>query len=534
MRHLGDVTKLNGYAVPVVDCITGGSPCQDLSIAGKRAGLAGERSGLFLEQIRIIKEMRARDRLLGKTGANIRPRYMVWENVIGAFSSNKGKDFAAVLTETIRVICPEAPDVPVPKLGGGWPNAGCIYDVLGRWSVAWRVHDAKFWGVPQRRRRIALIADFGGYTAPEILFERKGLSWHPSEEQEAGETAAAGAGGGADKAIYALATQQGGAEIGINYCPTITVAAGMSGNNQPVICLNDQGGSVMETSVEVTGTLRAQEHGHQPIICAGFKHKAGAGAGSVGFEQETSPCLNAEQVGAVLYENHAQDSRITGPLDVAPAVNATYGTGGNNTPLVMASGQTGAEITKDMSPTLNCSHEQPITLTPWDNQARRIYDAHGPAPALNARANNGQNQQAFLTHKTVRRLTPLECERLQGFPDGWTLIGELTGYAVWTDKGGNEYPDAIYKYTGMDGKKHKTSDSARYRALGNSIALPFWDWLLARISAQYDRPATLGSLFDGIGGFPLCWERHNGPGTAVWASEIDDFCIAVTQRRFPE
>lgn len=114
----------------------------------------------------------------------------------------------------------------------------------------------------------------------------------------------------------------------------------------------------------------------------------------------------------------------------------------------------------------------------------------------------------------VRRLTPLECERLQGFPDGWTDIGE------WTD---------------TKGKVHKeSSDSARYKALGNSIAIPFWFYLLRRIAAQYERPATLGSLFDGIGGFPLCWERCNGPGTAVWASEIEEFPIAVTKRHFPE
>lgn len=113
----------------------------------------------------------------------------------------------------------------------------------------------------------------------------------------------------------------------------------------------------------------------------------------------------------------------------------------------------------------------------------------------------------------VRRLTPLECERLQGFPDGWTDIGE------WTDS---------------KGKKHKEADSPRYKALGNSIAIPFWFYLLRRIAAQYERPATLGSLFDGIGGFPLCWERCNGPGTAIWASEIEPFCVAVTERRFPD
>ena len=183
MKHYGDITKISGYDLPVVDVITGGSPCQDLSIAGKRAGLEGERSGLFMEQIRIVKEMRAHDRATGRTDEYIRPRYMVWENVPGAFSSNRGKDFQAVLTEIVKIAQPDVPDVPLPE-GGAWSKSGCLYDELGRWSVAWRVHDAQFWGVPQRRKRIALVADFGGLSAAEILFERKGLCWHPEQSAE--------------------------------------------------------------------------------------------------------------------------------------------------------------------------------------------------------------------------------------------------------------------------------------------------------------------------------------------------------------
>ena len=177
MIHLGDITLINGSEAPTVDCIIGGSPCQDLSLAGKRAGLAGARSGLYMEQIRIIKEMREQDVLRGRTDVDVRPRYMVWENVPGAFSTNQGKDFAAVLEEAIRVAEPEAPNVPVPEKG--WPTAGCFMG--DTWSVAWRVLDAQFWGtsdkpLPQRRRRIALVADFGGLSAPEILFVRKGVS----------------------------------------------------------------------------------------------------------------------------------------------------------------------------------------------------------------------------------------------------------------------------------------------------------------------------------------------------------------------
>ena len=185
MTHYGDITKLSGYDLPIVDVITGGSPCQDLSIAGKRAGLSGERSGLFIEQMRIVREMRERDRQSGRTDWSIRPRYMVWENVPGAFSSGKpkGSDFAAVLEEIIKVCEPDA-NLCVCVPDKGWTKSGCYYSADGRWSIAWRVHDAQFWGVPQRRKRIALVADFGGLSAPEILFERKGMRWDSEKSQE--------------------------------------------------------------------------------------------------------------------------------------------------------------------------------------------------------------------------------------------------------------------------------------------------------------------------------------------------------------
>lgn len=191
MKHYGDITQLSGYDLPVVDVITGGSPCQDLSVAGKRAGLDGERSGLFMEQIRIVKEMREKDGSTGRSGVMVRPRYMVWENVPGAFSSGnpKGADFQAVLEEIVKVVCKEAPLVPIPK--DGWPKAGCISGVGDSgctFSVCWRLHDAQYWGVPQRRKRISLVADFGGLSAPEILFERKGLSGDPEPSGEKGET----------------------------------------------------------------------------------------------------------------------------------------------------------------------------------------------------------------------------------------------------------------------------------------------------------------------------------------------------------
>jgi len=191
MKQYGDITQLNGAELDPVDLIVGGSPCQDLSVAGKRAGLEGERSGLFMEMIRIIKEMRNATNF-------IRPRYALWENVPGAFSSNKGEDFRAVLTEFVRVAEPDAPDVPMPKKK--WDKSGVL---LGSgWSIAYRTFDAQYWGktirdsrtgdvlamgTPQRRRRIALVADFRGQTAPQILFELSCLPGNPHEESEEGK-----------------------------------------------------------------------------------------------------------------------------------------------------------------------------------------------------------------------------------------------------------------------------------------------------------------------------------------------------------
>ena len=157
-----------------------------------------------------------------------------------------------------------------------------------------------------------------------------------------------------------------------------------------------------------------------------------------------------------------------------------------------------------------------VTASSWDGtQTASTLTQHNANGSQ--RMPDKENFNAVIEGKemetVVRRLTPTECERLQGYPDGWTDIGE------WTDS---------------KGKTRQTSDSARYKALGNSIALPFWFYLLRRISAQYERPATLGSLFDGIGGFPLCWEMCNGKGTARWASEIEEFCIAVTKKHFVE
>lgn len=461
MQHLGDITKLNGATIEPVWCVTGGSPCQDLSIAGKRAGLAGARSGLFMEQIRAIKEMREHDKQLGWTGELIRPRYMVWENVPGALSSNKGRDFAAVLEETIRIVEPEAPGIEVPAKG--WPTWGGYRDVDGRWSVAWRVHDAQYWGVPQRRRRIALVADFGGDTAHEILFERTGVSGDFTPRGEAGERPA------------------GNAEAGASYA--VRIMGGCDGGGKGALIQTEKSGTLG------TGNDQTIFQGAAYGICSYASNSMLSGNPHSGiYEADTSRTLDlnggnpaCNQGGIAVVQQafdmtHACDV-IRECGEIAPSLQARMGTGGNQVPLTID----GSEVVS--------------TLMARDYKGCGRCDTFG----------------RIISTPIVRRLTPLECERLQGFPDGWTDIGD---------------------YTDSTGKKRKTSDSARYKAIGNSIALPFWRWMFGRMAAYLPEGATLGSLFDGIGGFPLCWEDVHGAGTAIWASEIEEFPIAVTKKRF--
>lgn len=612
---------------------------QDLSIARKRAGLAGARSGLFMEQVRIVKEMREADKRNGRTGDMVRPRYLVWENVVGAFSSNKGKDFAAVLEEIIKIVEPEAPGIEVPEKG--WPTWGGYHDeVGGRWSVVWRTHDAQYWGVPQRRRRISVVADFGGDTASEIQFDGESVSGDIAESGEAGEGFAeaaeagasyavrirggcdgggkgalvqteksgtlgtgndqtifclqgngidrADAGSGADEtgqcltawdcqskrifgtdgkaptlqggvgggvnnpAIFCMATQQGGAELRVDdRAPTLT-----AGDRHGVMCMTPweaQSQRVYDGD-GISPTLSSRENSglnREAVLCAGFKLGNSEQARSIGYQEELSPTLNAECGGnkpavvapAVMAfdttqitskENGSQPEfgkpchtlnanahvpcvalDMTHACDVIsecgdqlPALQARMGTGGNQVPLTYGIGNGQANeagiMAEEVSQTLNTMH---------DAQAVMCEDV---SHTLRAKANCAYREDAetdLVQNMVVRRLTPLECTRLQGYPDGWVDIGD------WTDE---------------KGKKHKDADSPKYKALGNSIALPFWDWMLRRMARYLPEGATLGSLFDGIAGFPLIWERIHGKGTARWASEIEPFPIAVTKKHFPE
>lgn len=731
MLHVGDITKLDGAQLPPVDVICGGSPCQDLSVAGQRAGLAGARSGLFMEQTRITKEMRKADEQRNVPAHLVRPRYLVWENVPGAFSSSEGEDFRAVIEEIVRIKY-SACDVPRPE-SGRWESAGAV--LLGdEFSLAWRVMDAQFWGVAQRRRRIFLVADFGGTTAPEILFKQDGLFGDIAQSGGPRQGAAASAEGCPDDTGGACLTPwdvksrrifeeagtwpalYGGEGGGHGYIQTeektaIAFAAnqrdevrdlhdvagalgaqpGMKQQTfvaQPLLCLNDQGGERMDVTEDVVSTLRAGMGGHPPLITqpncmngwdtqqsrvftpegvaptlaakgdpgessdslgrggatervdfgceapegterslqrrggggqagqgypcvltAGFCGNASAEARGIGYQAECSPtiktgtapsvlCLNdqggsqmhctedltgtlrAQEHGhqPLVFDNHAQDSRFTGPVAVSQTVSAGFGQGGNNQPLVMATQQGGAEIGEGICPTITSAagtsgNNQPVL---FENHGidSRYTGPHAVAPTMSARMGTGgnnvplvgnpvafsldskefnsmksanshsgcretdiartidttnpdpsknqggiailqeticiagntihrepenggnglgcqpdisytittsdrhavcepyqevvgalcrgdekgigsqyvsQNKCIVERRNLIRRLTPLECERLQGFPDGWTLI-----------------PGA--------------SDSARYKALGNSVAIPCVDFVLRGIA----------------------------------------------------
>ncbi len=591
MKHYGSITDLSGYDLPQVDCIIGGSPCQDLSVAGKRAGLQGARSGLYMEQIRVIKEMREYGKLFG---GPVEPRYMVWENVPGAFSSNKGKDFAAVLEEAIRIEEPQAPDVPVPA--NGWPTAGCISDVHGKWSVAWRVLDAQFWGVPQRRRRIALVTDFGGITAPEILFERESLCGDSAPCGEAGQGTAGGTESCADSAVCIpindKATRyQGGGDtrnsdgagnglgVGKDGDPAPTMTAG---DRHVVYAFDSMASNAMKSAnphsgcreVEVAKTLDTSDQNPSknqggvavvsgfdwtaygkcgadiglseestpaltttkvPAVCSSFNHKAGAKANGIGYGEEVTPTLKAEQTTAVY------DARGNGDGVTCPTITGDHN-GYVSDYTCIACNQT--HVFKEHS------------FANYDEGVGTLRSTGGTVGqgseslvvgALCAHDYRGVDQQyaeqgkLVAQHQTVRRLTPLECERLQGYPDYWT---DVPTQGALSDGDTAFWRTVWDKWCDINEVKHHSdkqiatwlskppSDSARYKALGNSIALPQWHWICARMSHYLGDAPTLGSLFDGIGGFPLVWQRINGDGTAVWSSEIEPSAIRVTRHHF--
>ena len=510
VKHYGDISKIDGGKIEPVDVITGGFPCQSVSVAGRRVGVKhlehGDeqttRSGLFFEATRIIKEMR--EATNGKY-----PRYFIVENVLGLFSSNGGEDFRRVLEEIITV---KDKTVSVPKPPKGkWANAG---EIVGNgYSVAWRVLDAQYHGVPQRRKRIFLIADFDDGSVGKILFESKSLSWNTAKSLCEGQETAGGFGEGFKKASE--------------------------------LCLNDQGGQRIDVTENVTATLRSKSN-HPPCV------------------------MEAE-----VYENHSRDARYTELGNVAPTVLATYGTGGNNRPFVVEKPKTyDVRLTSDRTKNVRSNvYETEISRTidtggnfPDSNQGGvAVVEGTGARPShqgdgykeseviytLNAtekhavaygidRAafNQGTNAKyniaiakeveptimakepgavahpTYCTSKSsyhtiaekelantlvasdykdppmineteyiVRRLTPTECARLQGFPDWWCDGLEIenpteedlkfwrgvfeTHRKVVTGASKPKTDKQIIKWL-----KNPHSDSAEYRLWGNGVPLP--------------------------------------------------------------
>lgn len=549
MKHYGDISQMDGGKIEPVDIITFGSPCTDMSVAGRRAGLEGQQSVLFYQAIRIIKEMRCATN--GKY-----PRYIVWENVPGAFSSNSGEDFKAVLEAVIGIVEPDT-EVPMPEKNR-WPYADCYMG--DGWSVAYRVLDAQFWGVPQRRKRIYLVADFAGGRAFDILFKSEGLSGYSAEGFRSWQRTA---GSAADR----------------------TGAASL--------CLNDQGGQRMDVTDDVTATLRAEAH-HPPCVLesAGFCTEHSSKSRSIGYEEETSPTLRAGVVpAAVALENHPADSRISISEDnKVQTLTSRMGTGGGNVPLVMGnhicaygisakdsnamksanphSGIYEAETSRTLdgnggNPGCNqggiavvesyaiqgsmigrdnkngpqgdgINEEVSFTLNTVDRHA--VYAmttgsftqvAEDKAPTVLARDykdptavcygigrdtfNQGKNAKfaptfeeelqptlvakgpgAIQSGYTVRRLTPTECARLQGFPDWWCDdlgIAEPTMEDIryWYDVfethrkivSNSTKPKSLKQIAKWLRDPH--SDAAEYKMWGNGVALPCVVFVLSGI-----------------------------------------------------
>lgn len=556
MKLLGNISKINVAEAEAVDVVIGGSPCQDLSIAGKRAGLDGARSGLFMEQIRICKEMRERDRAAGRAGIDVRPRFCVWENVPGALSSNDGEGFRIVLEEFCKVADPSA--VVSRPSKGKWKSAGCI--VGDGYSVAWRIMDARYYGVPQRRRRISLVADFAGGCAPQILFDEQGMCWNLETSQKAwqgitGHAAGSVGGSGCDWGCKCLNPEdmQSRRIFDANGAFHSLCVRERSGCTADGVCYSIEGNTVDRESnkngkgfsedvsatlntqdkhavcyvpicySKVTGSLCARADSSpcvdrgQPFVvekCGCVMGGQSSAAGGIGYSEQEAPTLKSVMSGGNTVPEVVYDARENGDGKTVCTITGDHCDRITDyTPLVLATGQGGAEVGQNESPCLNCNHEQPIA-------------AYGGIPP-----------RKYI----VRRLTPLECSRLQGLPDDFANV---PAYEDVPDSESDFWRGAWAEWAEINGKKPKTdkqirkwlqapiSESNQYQIYGNGIALPQWVWVLGRISEKLgkDHP-TMASLFDGSGSFPLIWEAINGKGTAVWSSEVNPEAIRVSRYR---
>jgi len=488
MAHVGDITELNGATLPPVDIITFGSPCQDLSVAGRRAGLHGERSSLFLDAIRIIGEMR--EATNGKY-----PTWAIWENVPGALSSTRGLDFKAVLEAFAES------EVPLPP-SGRWANTGMVRG--GNADLAWVVYNAQHFGVPQRRRRIFLVADFRGERAAEILFVPKSLRRYFAAGTTPGQVTPAHATRGADGTVEIL-NDQGGDSLGVEKSDCSPTLRSQTHGNLPVICTSKNCLTPWDTQQARVFT----DDGTSPIL-AGADGGGGRNPGGLVLQGEVAPAL-CHAVG--VHQNQCGDVNTS---DTAYTLSTSSNASARNAPLVahpMVSGTlcaSGAGLSRpagmasetDLCVVIPESEPIPIndkatrhsgggdsrkndgagnglgigksgdpapTLTSGDRHMvasvdcrnfKEVGDLSGTLQAKNKPGYSLNFQNPIRTGHIVRRLTPTECERLQGYPDGWTAFGH-------------------------DGKT--ISDTARYMMLGNSVAVPCVVYIMLGITEAYWR-----------------------------------------------
>lgn len=587
MKHLGDVSKVKGGEIEPVDIITFGSPCQDMSIAGKRAGLKhadmGDdettRSGLFLEAIRIIKEMR-------EATNGVYPRYAIWENVPGAFSSNRGEDFRTVLEEFIRVKEKDAVMPAVPQ--AGWAYADCISG--DGWSIAYRVFDAQYWGVPQRRRRIYLVADFRGECAQEILFKRESLRgyfeagrtpWQgiAADAQNCVGTAIGGvdrynqsflpglaqtlrASGGGDctptvLAPVAVYCHQGNGIDRAGKCLTAYSFDSLSSNSMKSknphsgcraveiaktldtgypdpsknqggiaivekIILDDQGGQQISVCTDgKSPTLRAEAHGNAPYVINKKTLVYDTRGNDAG---ETVPTITGDHNNRVtdytcLAITRCYDigeARLRTPseyIEKSPTITARCGTGGNNVPGVVyclqgngidradTAGCNGKGWKEDTSYTLNTIDKPAVVCA---QKSYTEFKDESTLSTLKATGGSygGGSENIVVKNYIVRRLTPTEYARLQGFPDLWGYLDKKESftdeeYKFWLEVR-NTYVrinnKAVKDYTKAQmlswyNKLH--SDSAEYKMWGNGIALPNALYVMQGIAAEAEIPINL-------------------------------------------
>lgn len=564
MTHLGNISEVSGSEIEPVDIITFGSPCQDMSVAGKREGLGGNRSSLFYEAIRIIKEMR--EATNGKY-----PRYIIWENVPGAFSSNKGEDFRAVLTEICKV---KETDVSVPK-PSKWENAGRI---MGEgFSIAWRLLDAQYWGVPQRRQRIYLVADFDGGSAGKILFESEGVSGYSAQgfkswqDTANGITESTDETGGADSLMFENHSQDTRYRGPLSVAQTVSSTYGTGGNNQPFVlqtpktlkircgCEGGGKGALIQDDLSATLGTNNDQTLFQPRafgVCAKNSNSMKSDNPNSGFyEADTSRTLDANggnptcnqggiavlegngsrpshkgdgyKESDIMYTLNATEQHAVAFADVHATLSANDGPKGPSSQMMknpeenfvgepsygigrpaMNQGYNASfsfQIEEEVEPTLVAAGASGVAHPRFSSSKASFFTEANEECANTLVAtdykdppivNDGED-----TDYIVRRLTPTECARLQGFPDWWCDelgIAEPTDedVAKWREIF-NTHAKAMEKTTKpkSDNQVRKwlqnpQSDSAEYKMWGNGVALPNVYFVLSGIMYYAQESAT--------------------------------------------